>query len=66
MKCQQLYWADNGASRERTWKLRNHILLSTMENVRMWSMNGLARRAVEGTPKICDPGQYMNVATLAD
>lgn len=28
-----------------TWKLRNHILLSSRENVRMWSMNGLALRA---------------------
>jgi hypothetical protein len=34
------------------WKFLNQILLSTMEKVRMWSMNGLARRAVGGTPNI--------------
>lgn len=36
----------------RTWKLRNQILESRIENVRMWSMNGFAFLAVGGTPNI--------------
>jgi hypothetical protein len=36
-----------------TWKFRNQILESRRENVRTWSMNGLALRACGGTPNIC-------------
>lgn len=39
----------------RTWKLRNQILSSRIENVRMWSTKGLAFLAVEGTPNIFEP-----------
>lgn len=35
-----------------TWKLRNQILPSSNENVKIWSMNGFALRAAGGTPKI--------------
>jgi hypothetical protein len=35
-----------------TWKLRNQILLSRSEKVRIWSIKGFAFRAVDGTPKI--------------
>src|SRR6266702_3840372 len=38
-----------------TWKLRNHILESRIENVRTWSMKRLALRACGGTPNICFP-----------
>jgi hypothetical protein len=35
------------------WKLRNQILLSSREKVRMWSMNGFSFRDVFGTEKVC-------------
>lgn len=43
-----------GRQGDRTWKLRNQIFESTIENVRIWSIKGFARLAPGGTPNIFD------------
>ena len=47
-----------------TWKLRNQIFESRIENVRTWSMKGLAFRANGGTPNASRVRRSINILTI--
>lgn len=55
-------WFRNGTV--PTWKLRNQIFESRIENVRIWSMNGFAFRANGGTPNTFEDPTSVNMLTI--
>lgn len=51
-------------SNDLTWKLRNQIFESRIENVRIWSMKGFAFRADGGTPNTLGGPTSINILTM--